>query len=152
MDKDAKTFHCEISTPDGPVLDGEFISVNLPALDGYIGILAGRAPVTAVVATGLITLEAAEGKPTELFISRGFLRVNENNLSVLAEECKPTSELDPEDAWELLQRAYKMPSDTDEQREIRDEAIDSGRIRFSLAQKGRKGMMSLDEMMSRGLG
>ena len=152
MDKENKTFYCEISTPDGAVLEGEFVSVNLPAVDGYMGVLAGRAPVTAVVATGLITLEKAGGESEGLFVSRGFLRVHENNMTVLAEECKPIADLDPEVAWEILQRAYKMPSDTAEQREIRDEAIASGRIRFSLAQKARKGMMSLDEMMSRGLG
>ena len=152
MEKEAKTFHCEISTPDGPVLAGEFVSANLPALDGYMGVLAGRAPVTAVVTTGLITLDEAEGEHQELFISRGFLRVHENSMAILAEECKPAAELDPEAAWDMLQRAYKMPSETDEQQGIRDEAIASGRIRFSLAQKARKGMMSLDEMMSRGLG
>lgn len=152
MKTEAKTFRCEISTPDGPVLEGEFVSVNLPALDGYMGVLANRAPITAVITTGLITLDKEQGEPKELFVSRGFLRVHENEMTILAEECKPVAELNPEAAWEMLQRAYKMPSETDDQRKIRDEAIASGRIRFSLAQKARKGMMSLDEMMSRGLG
>lgn len=152
MEKEAKTFYCEISTPDGPVLEGDFVSVNFPALDGYMGVLAGRAPVTAVITTGLITLEKTDGERQEFFVSRGFLRVHENHMTVLGEECKPVAQLDPEVAWNLLQRAYKMPSETDDQRKIQDEAIISGRIRFSLAQKARKGMMSLDEMMSRGLG
>lgn len=152
MKKEPKTFHCEINTPDGRVLDGEFVSVNLPAIDGYLGILANRAPITAVVSTGLVTLESARGETEEIFVSRGFLRVHENKMTVLAEECKPVAQLEPEVAWDLLQRAYKMPSETDDQRSLRDEAITAGRIRFSIAQKARKGMMSLDEMMSRGLG
>lgn len=153
MSVGTKTFHCRIDTPDGPVMDDECVSVKLPALDGYMGILAGRAPVTAVVTSGMITLEKSKGQSEEWFVGRGFLRVWEGEVTILAEECKPMKELDAEEAWEMLQRAYKMPSDTRIQGSLRDEAIHAARTRFSLAQKLRKdkGMMSMEDMMSRGL-
>ena len=71
--------------------------------------------------------------------------------TVLAEECNPLEQLDAELAWDLLQQAYKLPRQTDEQIAVRDEAIHAARIRFSLAQKARKGMMSMEQMMSRGV-
>ncbi len=151
MAEPGKTFRCEILTPDGPVEAGDFTCVKLPALDGYMGIMAGRAPVTAVVYTGLITMTPAAGATVELFVSRGFLRVAGGVCTVLAEECKPVGELNPETAWDLLQEAYKLPAETRRQQELRYEAINSGRIRFSLAQKAQKGLMSLDELMSRGM-
>jgi F-type H+-transporting ATPase subunit epsilon len=81
-----KMIHCRIHTPDGTVCDEQVAGVQLPASDGYMGILPNRAPVTAVVATGMITLTRTEGEPIELFVSRGFLQVNQNELTVMAEE------------------------------------------------------------------
>lgn len=139
-----KLIHCRIHTPDGTVCDEQAVGVQLPASDGYMGILPNRAPVTAVVATGLITLTRPEGEPIELFVSRGFLQVNQNELTVMAEECTPVESLDAEHAWELLERAYKLPQDTAEQRSLHDQAVDAGRIRFAMAQRGRK-KQQLDE-------
>jgi len=148
---DRKTFRCHIDTPDGRVLAGVYVGVSAPALDGYIGVLAGRAPLTAVVTTGQITLTPPQGQAEELFVSRGFLQVHDDTVTILAEECKPIGQLDPERAWDLLQQAYKLPRETDEQIAHRDETIHAERIRFRLAQKGRKGMMSMEQMLSRGL-
>lgn len=145
-----KTFQVVIDTPDGQVREGRYVSVKAPALDGYVGILAGRAPMTAVVTTGSLTLTPAKGETEELFVSRGFLRVADDCLAVLAEECMPIGELDAERAWDLLQDAYKLPRETPEQEASRHEAIHAGRLRFSLAQKARKGMMSMQEMLGRG--
>lgn len=138
MADSGKTFRCEISGPDGPVTDEAVHSCVLPAADGYMGIMAGRAPLAAVVGTGQITLTDADGEKRELFVSRGFLRVRENHMTILAEECKPLEDLDAEEAWDLLQQAYALPQETDEQRALRDEALQIGRTRFSLAQKIRK--------------
>ena len=146
-----KTFRYEIYTPDGTTCRGECVSVTMPALDGYMGVLRGRSPVTAVLRTGEITLEISPEKTESLFISHGFLQMADNCCVILAEECKPLGDLNPERAWELLQRAYRMPSDTDEQITARDEAIYDQRIRFGLAQKAHKGMMSMEAMLSRGM-
>ena len=150
-DVNIKKFRCEIHTPDGEITVDELVCIQVPALDGYMGIMANRAPVLAVLSTGVLTLRESSGEERQLFISRGFCQVGQNVCTILAEECLPLGELNPERAWEILQRAYKLPSDTNEQRELRDEAINAGRTRFRLAQKNKEGMMSLDEMMSRGL-
>lgn len=150
---DSNTFQCRIDTPDGEVFSGPVVGVQVPALDGYMGLLANRSPVAAVVATGVITISFEQGESRQLFVSRGFLRMMQNEMTLLAEECKPLDELDPEAAWDLLQKAYKLPCVTDEQCALRDEAIDNGRLRFRLAQKARKqaseGEISFDDFMKR---
>ncbi|MCK5114213.1 MAG: F0F1 ATP synthase subunit epsilon [Phycisphaerae bacterium] len=150
-DTDVKKLSCEINTPDGNITVEDVVSVQLPALDGYMGIMANRAPVVAALSTGVLTLQMQSGEDRELFVSRGFCQVTQNLCRILTEECLPLGELDPERAWDILQRAYKLPSDTSEQRELRDEAIAAGRTRFRIAQKNKAGMISLDEMMSRGM-
>lgn len=146
-----KTIHCEILTPDGITASGDYVCVTVPALDGSMGILANRAPIAAVVTTGLVKLRDANDKDTELFVSKGFLRVASNRATILAEECCKATELDPEKAWDILQKAYKMPRDTKAQEAIREEAIAAARIRFSIAQKARKAMGSLADVFSKGL-
>lgn len=145
---------CEIYTPDGPALEGEYISVVVPAQDGYMGILRNRAPVTAVVGTGQMTLTPSEGaKPELYFVAGGFLQMRDNHLNVLAEECVAFEKLDAEEAWEQLQAAYKLPMETDAQEALRDEAIANGRTKFSFAQKARKdkGERSSADILSQGL-
>ncbi|MBN1941720.1 MAG: F0F1 ATP synthase subunit epsilon [Phycisphaerae bacterium] len=130
---------------------GVYVGLTAPALDGYLGILAGRAPLTAVVTTGQITLRPLDGPAEELFVSRGFLQVHDRTVTILAEECKPIGQLDAERAWDLLQQAYKLPRETSEQIVYRDEMIHAERIRFRLAQKGRKGAMNMEQALRRGL-
>lgn len=155
MDSDAKKFYFEILTPDGVRFQGDVNSVTLPALDGYLGILAGHAPVTAIVSTGTVTIRKADGGSDEdWFVSHGFCQMQQNHLTLMAEESKPLAELEPERAWDLLQLAYKMPKDTIEQRTIRDQAVHECRIRFSLAQKAKKAktgsVMDFNSLMSPG--
>ena len=49
-----KEFHLEILTPDGRAYDDTVVSVSLPAMDGYMGVLADRSPVTARAGSGCL--------------------------------------------------------------------------------------------------
>ncbi|MBS3821738.1 MAG: F0F1 ATP synthase subunit epsilon [Planctomycetes bacterium] len=151
LDHDTR-IHCEVHTPDGPALEGEYVSINVPARDGYMGILRNRAPVTAAVGAGQMTLNPTEqGEPERYFVAGGFLQVRDNQMTVLTEECVALNKLDAEEAWNQLQDAYKLPNVTDEQEQIRDEAIRNARIKFSLAQKARKAERSSEDVFSKGL-
>ena len=138
-------------TPDGKIADGNYTAVKVPALDGYMGILANHAPIAAVVTTGIITLTKPDNSQKEFFVSKGFLEVAENCVKILAEECMPTNKLDAEKSWDILQEAYKMPRDTKAQEASREEAIHAARTRFSIAQKARKSTRNLDDILKSGL-
>ena len=68
--------------------------VNLPASDGYLGILAGHAPLIATIGTGIVTLRH-EAKPQRYFIASGMFSVNDNRVQILADvaESKETDRL-----------------------------------------------------------
>ena len=59
-------------------------------------------------------------------------------LSILAEECCPMEQLDPEAAWDEIQRARALPMDSDAQFAYRNEALNNARIKFKMAQEVRK--------------
>jgi F-type H+-transporting ATPase subunit epsilon len=97
-----------------------------------------------------MTIETTSGARREFFVCGGFAQMDENVLTVLAEECIPIAALDPEAAWNEIQTATDMPQETDAQVARREEALHAARSKFGLIQKHRKqqgGAQPLEEDM-----
>ncbi|MEO1367856.1 MAG: ATP synthase F1 subunit epsilon [Acidobacteriota bacterium] len=88
------TFKCSIVTPERAVLETDKASfVSIPAHDGEIGFLAGRAPLLCQLGIGVLRVEM--GQEVEVFyVDRGFAQMAENKLTVLTEQARRAAELD----------------------------------------------------------
>lgn len=76
-----------VISPVRAAFEGEAISVIAPAHDGQIGILYGHAPMVALLGTGELRIRTPGAEGERRFrVSRGFLQVVDNEISVLAEE------------------------------------------------------------------
>ena len=139
MDKQRKAFHCEISTPRGEVFSGDAVGVIFPARDGQMGVWADMAPTICSLGSGPLTFTPPDGKPRRMFVHGGTAQVNDDGLRVLAEECTPAEDLNPEALWEEIQQARKMPRETQAQIAAREKAVALARAKFNLAQEIRKG-------------
>jgi F0F1-type ATP synthase epsilon subunit len=104
-------------------------------MDGQYGVMGGRTPLVTMLGVGVLSVEPVKGDTLEFFLSGGFATVRENTLVVLANECEVASEIDREEAWEAISTARAMADDTDEEFELRNEALDIARKRFALVQK-----------------
>lgn len=90
----SKIMQCKIITPEGPVFEHDAVSVVLPAQDGQVGILADHCPMILLLGTGQMSLESpargrlsgGEGDRYYMPIYGGFAEINQNRLTVLAEE------------------------------------------------------------------
>lgn len=133
-----KQFSVEILTPDGPVYSGKAVMVSLPATDGMMGILAERAPVVAALGYGPIIVEEPDQQEKELFAQGGFAQFDANDLRILAEKCWLIDSLDPEEAWEELQAARRMPRETPEELALAETVTDAARVKFRLIQRRRQ--------------
>jgi F-type H+-transporting ATPase subunit epsilon len=100
-----RTFKYEVLSPHGPVDSAQAVSAVVPARDGQVGVLAGRAPLAAVLGAGSLGFQRPDGSVREYFVSGGFAQVHDGTLTVLAEQCLPAAELDLQTAWDELQRA-----------------------------------------------
>ena len=136
-----RIFRCEVLTPTGPVCAADAVSCVLPAWDGLMGVLGGHAPTVALLGSGRMRVEPAEGEPREFFLDGGFAYVQPTGLTVIAEECVPAEQIDREVAWDEIQQARRMPVETDEEVAARDRALDRARERFRLAQRHRRRMV-----------
>ncbi len=85
-------FHCDIVTPDRETFSGEVKGVVLPAHDGLVGILTGRAPMLVRLGTGKLTADLTTGGQETYTISGGVAQMKDNKLTILTEKAEsPTA-------------------------------------------------------------
>jgi F-type H+-transporting ATPase subunit epsilon len=136
-----KSFHCELLTAEGGVWTGKVSAAVLPATDGQLAILAHRLPVLVAMGGGALRLTLSDGGEAMYYVFGGTGRMENDHLTILAEECVSVSQLDPHEVWEELSDANALPHKTDDERTIRDSRVIALREKFKLAQAhgGRRG-------------
>jgi F-type H+-transporting ATPase subunit epsilon len=86
----ADTFQLRVATPEKLVVDQHVTSAEVPGKDGYMGILAGHAPLLSALGEGQLTYTSG-GTQSVLKIDGGFVEVFEDTVSVLADNATPFS-------------------------------------------------------------
>ena len=93
-----------ILTPERKVLETQADSVVVPSVEGELGILEHHAPLAAELAPGEIRLR--KGDDLQLFaVSGGYVEVQNNAVTVLAETAEMAHEIDVERARQAAERA-----------------------------------------------
>lgn len=101
-----RTFTLEIVTPDRVVMsDDKVVSLVVPGVEGYFGIMAGHAPLISEITIGEITVRHSDGNITYIACAHGFIEVSENKASVLSYAAERAEEIDVERAREAARRA-----------------------------------------------
>ena len=67
--------------------------VTVPGTDGYMGVMAGHAPLVSTLRAGMIDV-LKDGVDTRYFVRGGFAEVNAEKIIVLADEAIPFAEFD----------------------------------------------------------
>ena len=133
----AATFQLDIVTPEKTVLSGEVSSVQVPSIEGSLGVLAGHAPLLAELGVGECVVRLADGTTRQLVVAGGFLDVGKAKVSVLASTAEFDDEIDVSRAEASLVRARELMNSTEATN--RDEIMASMRraqARIRLAKSG----------------
>jgi F-type H+-transporting ATPase subunit epsilon len=94
----------DILTPERRVLQTQADSVVVPAVDGELGILKDHTPLVAELKEGEIRMRT--GEDTQVFaVSGGFVKVQNNHVTVMAETAEMAHEIDVERARQAAERA-----------------------------------------------
>lgn len=99
-----KTFRLEIVAPERTFYQGDVQMVELNTTEGEVGIYAGHIPMTMIVAPGVLTVTEAAGKKKAALLS-GFLEVEGDKVTILAETVEWPEEIDQERVREAKKRA-----------------------------------------------
>lgn len=106
-----RTFTLEIVTPDRVVLsDNTVVSLVVPAVEGYMGIMANHAPIMTELVLGELTVTRDDGSETHIAGTRGFMEVSGNKATILMDSAEKAEEIDIERAKQALHRAEERIS------------------------------------------
>ena len=128
-------FQCVIVTPEQQVLDEKLTQAILPAHDGEVGILTGRAPLLVKLGVGALRLDLAGGQKQTLFVDGGIAQMKDNRLTVLTNQAMPPEELDAEAARAEFNEAAARKITDEKSFEERDHAMRRGQAIQKLARR-----------------
>ena len=83
----------DLVSPEKLLLSAQADMVTVPGTEGYMGVMAGHAPIVTTLRAGMIDVNK-DGKDDRYFIRGGFAEISPAKITVLAEEAVPMTELD----------------------------------------------------------
>lgn len=125
----------EIVTPEKKVVDETVDAVTVAGANGEIGILPQHAPLISILKPGILayTRGAAIDK---LVVAGGFVEVNHDKVSVLADVAETADEIDVDaarSAREATEKALGAWSGSEAEFEIEKEKLELAQARLQLA-------------------
>lgn len=131
----AEQLHLEVVTPERRLLSEQVNSVTVPGRGGELGILPGHAPLISDLQTGVISYNE-NGTTFQLHVSGGFVEVNNDKVSVLAEIAERPDEIDANQARasrDQLEKQMSTWSGSEEDLERAKAEFERSTIRLQLA-------------------
>jgi len=87
------TFHFDLVTPDKVLFAGPVDQVDVPGAEGDFGVLAGHAPLVALMKPGVLVVHEG-GRKHRLVVMGGFAEVNAQGLTILADFADKVEDFD----------------------------------------------------------
>ncbi len=131
----ADKIQLEVVTPERRVLSETVDGVQIPGLNGELGILPGHVPLISQLQTGVLTYMQG-GATHKLHVSGGFVEVNADRVSVLAEVAEHPEEIDAARARlarEHAEKSLSAWSGTEEDFEVARARLERSMVRLQLA-------------------
>lgn len=107
----AEKIQFELVSPAKLLVSSAVDMVVVPGSEGDFGALPRHSPMIATVRPGVIDIHDAGKVSERIFVAGGFAEVNEERITVLAEEAIPVAELTAALAEERLKEAKEAAAD-----------------------------------------
>ncbi len=135
----ARKFRVEIVTPEKLAFSEEAESLVVPAERGYLGVLAGHAPLLCALRPGEIMIRR-DGREQRLATSGGFMEVTPARAVLLTESVEDVGAIDVARAEKARARAQERLSSGGREldRERARSALERAQNRLRLASKYRR--------------
>src|ERR1700733_14088722 len=100
----ADTFQLEVATPERLLVDEQVTEAQLPGKNGYMGVLAGHAPLLSALGAGTLSYQGGGGEHS-LVIAGGFVEISDNHVRVLADSADLPQDIQTDAAQRDLEKA-----------------------------------------------
>ena len=127
-------FQCVIVTPEQQAMDESATQAIVPAWDGQIGILTGRAPLLVKLGLGSLRVDLTGGRSRTFVIDGGIAQMKDNRLTILTNEATAAEDIDVAAARaEYAEAEARVPTDQ-KTRDDRTHQLDRARAKQAAAQ------------------
>jgi len=99
------TLHLDVVSAEESIFSGDARFVALPGESGELGILPGHTPLISRIRPGAVRIELADGSEELVFVAGGFLEVQPDGVTVLADTAIRGRDLDEAKAEDARRRA-----------------------------------------------
>lgn len=99
------TLHLDVVSAEESIFSGDARFVALPGEAGELGILPGHTPLISRIRPGAVRIELADGSEELVFVAGGFLEVQPDGVTVLADTAIRGHDLDEAKAEDARRRA-----------------------------------------------
>lgn len=99
------TIRVDVVSAEKSIFSGEAKFVALPGESGELGILRGHTPLITRIRPGSVRIEKADGDEEFVFVAGGYLEVQPDRVTVLADTAIRGHDLDEAKAIEAKKRA-----------------------------------------------
>jgi F-type H+-transporting ATPase subunit epsilon len=106
----ADAFKLLLATPDREVLREDVSEAQIPARNGYIGVLPDHSALLTEMGTGTLAYVAG-GRRAAIAVNGGWLEILDNQVTVLTDTAERPGEIDVARAERALKRAQDRSSD-----------------------------------------
>ncbi|MGQ9917946.1 MAG: F0F1 ATP synthase subunit epsilon [Bryobacteraceae bacterium] len=95
----------EVATPERMLLKENVRQAQIPAANGYLGVLPDHAPLLAELGVGTLVYELENGQKKWMSVIGGYVEVGPDRIRVLANRAENADEIDTARAQAALKRA-----------------------------------------------
>ena len=99
------TFNLTIVSAERKIFEGEVKQIQATGVEGELGILPGHTPLLTAIKPGIVKFILQDGNEEVIYVSGGFLEVQPNIVTVLADIAIRGSELDADRIREAKRKA-----------------------------------------------
>jgi len=90
----AREFALAVVAPDRAVVETTAVTVIVPGVEGYFGVMAGHMPLIAALRAGVLEYQDSTGRRHYVAMGGGFAEVSGDRVTVLADEATPAPEIE----------------------------------------------------------
>ena len=99
------TFNLTIVSAERKIFEGEVKQIQATGVEGELGILPGHTPLLTAIKPGIVKFTLQDGNEEVIYVSGGFLEVQPNIVTVLADVAIRGGELDADRIREAKRKA-----------------------------------------------
>ncbi|CDF97982.1 F0F1 ATP synthase subunit epsilon [Avibacterium paragallinarum] len=99
------TLNLTVVSAEESIFTGQVKSIQATGIEGELGILPGHTPLLTAIKPGIVKLTLENGSEEVIYVSGGFLEVQPNVVTVLADVAIRGKELDGDRILEAKRRA-----------------------------------------------